>query len=352
MFDILLFILVLSVIILVHELGHFICAKFFGVYVIEFSLGFGPTLLKYQGKETKYSLRIIPFGGFVSMLGEENQESIAGVDVTRYLTGINRFKRIIIMLGGIIMNFALALVLLIGVSIANPIEVISPEATIRVVVENSPAALAGLQAGDEIVKLESVNGDVVEPSDFYDITRFLSLYSDNDTIIFTVDRANERLEIPITPQLIETDNKYFFGISNPDVTYRNLSFSESINAGVNVFVDSFKDIFLVFGMLFSGRGLENLSGPIGIYQVTSQAASYGVATFLQFIALISLNVGIFNALPIPIFDGGRVVILTIEAIINKPLSEKVINAAMMASVVLIIALLVFTTFNDLSRIFS
>ena len=351
-----LFILLLSLIIVVHEFGHLIAAKIFGVYCPEFSMGMGPKLLSYKGKETEYCLRALPIGGFVAMAGDTDNSLETSVDTTnipyeRTLPGIAKWKRAIIMMAGIIMNMVLAIVIVAMVLLYNGSYATSPDTTIARVSENTPAYNAGILAGDKITELEYKDlGISYHPKTFDDIATFMFGHEDEVLTIY-VDRKGESLSFDLTPEYNAETDSYLIGIN-----------SEGLKAvGINIFncwyyaIDYLwyvvRTIFMSLGQLFKGVGLENLSGPVGIYQATEEAVSMGTQSYLLMIAVLSVNVGIVNALPLPILDGGRVIILIIEAIIRRPLSEKAISYLMGASLFLILALFVFATYQDILRIF-
>ncbi|MGB4985332.1 MAG: RIP metalloprotease RseP [Erysipelotrichaceae bacterium] len=345
------FIILIGFLTLVHELGHFIAAKIFGVYCHEFAIGFGPTLFSFKGKETKYALRALPLGGFVSMAGESDEvKNDVVVPVNRTIKGINRFKQIIIMLSGVLMNFIIALLLFISINAINGKVVIPPPAVIDQVLENSPAQAAGMLKGDKILEITFENKKVIKPTDYYDMINKIGAY--NSTMIFTVDRNNEKMDLYVTPRFDEPSNRYLIGITSAKSTIKEISFFEAVNYGFKEFQNSIGNLVHVIGQLFNGYGLDQLSGPIGIFEVTNQFAQSGILPFLSLMAFLSLNLAIFNLLPVPLLDGGRVVITVIEAIIRKPLNEKLVNVLMMASIALVFGLLILSTFNDITRIFG
>ncbi|MEG0239829.1 RIP metalloprotease RseP [Anaerorhabdus sp.] len=348
------FILVLSVIIVIHELGHLIAAKAFGVYCYEFSLGMGPKLFSIQGKETKYSLRLIPIGGYVAMSGEQedDMELYPNIDVpaNRSIKGIARWKRVIVMLAGIAMNFALCWLIITGLLLNSGAYGISPKPIVESVVENGPAEAAGFQSGDLIKKVVLDDGTVIKPKEFDDITIFTQMYTGE--VVYTVERNGELIELPPVKGIQNEQGAYMIGINSPKGEYVEITL---LNAGYYSFdymIDMTKDIFKSLARLVQGNGLDQLSGPVGIYQVTEQTASQGPTSLLLLVALLSLNVGIFNLLPLPILDGGRVVLIVAEIIIGKPLNKKFEIGLMTASMVLLFGLMIFATWQDIVRIFN
>lgn len=347
------FILVLSVIIVIHELGHLLAAKAFGVYCYEFSLGMGPKLFSIQGKETKYTLRLIPIGGYVAMAGEQedDMELYPNIDVprNRSIKGIAHWKRIIVMIAGVVMNFFLCWIIVSGILLNNGAYAISPKPIVDSVVADSPAEIAGIESGDIIKKVVFDDGTVIKPKEFSDLTVFTQMYSGKMT--YTIDRNGELMDFEV--QGVPNDmGLYIVGIGAPtsEVVKINL-----LNAGQYSFdymVSMTQDIFKSLSRLVQGNGLDQLSGPVGIYQVTAQQASQGLPNLLLLIALLSLNVGIFNLLPLPVLDGGRILLVLVEIVIGKPLNKKFEIGIMTASMVLLFGLMIFATWQDILRIFN
>lgn len=343
------FILVLSVIIIIHEFGHLIAAKHFGVYCKEFSIGMGPVLVQKQGKETAWSIRALPIGGFVAMAGEEGEDEDDDLNIPyeRTINGIKPWKQIVVMAAGAIMNILLAWVIFVGLTAYQGVVSVSNGAVISSVVEESAAEKGGLQAGDEIIYVQ--NGEEsIKPESIDDVSEFIQYYKGDTT--FTILRDGEELKLTIMPTYNEEQNVYQLGVY-PQNEIKEISFLEAIPYGTQQMIDSVVLIIESIGKLVQGIGLESLSGPVGIYQVTAQVSQAGLLSIISFIGLLSVNVGIFNLLPIPILDGGRIFIVLIEAIIGRKLSERVQNAIMMAGLFMIVGLMVFATWNDIVRLF-
>lgn len=354
---IILFILLLSVIIIIHEFGHFIAAKLFNVYVQEFSIGMGPKLFSRKGKETEYSLRALPIGGFVAMAGDSSDENIeTQVDTTnipkeRCLDSIHPLKRIIIMAAGIIMNFVLAIFLVSMIYLSFGQISAAPKPIIDQVNEGYPAYDAGLKAGDYITHIEFENGYAISPNDFDELTTFMSTYDGKGEVTFTVNRDGENIELSLTPVYDEESQRYLIGIMTPEREIVNINFFNCFKYGFNYLVNVTKITLVALFGIFRGVGLDNLSGPIGVYQATSQAVEMGALTYINLMAVLSVNIGLMNALPLPILDGGRIVIVLIETIIRRPISKKVQEAIMSASSILLFILVLFVTFKDIIKLF-
>lgn len=351
-----LFVVLLSVIVVIHEFGHLIVAKFFGVYCQEFSVGMGPKLWSKKGKETEYCIRAIPFGGFVAMAGDSDNSLETSVDtseipVERTLPGVAPWKRIAIMLAGIFMNCILALLIMSLIFLHTGAYAVSPDATIAAVSPGSPAEKAGLLAGDRIVKAELENGTSASPKTFNELSIFLDTYDGTGKFYFEVDRNGEILHISVMPEYNEEYDRYLIGISSGQ--YKTVE----VNLGNCVYY-AFDYLAMMFSLIVSsllgllrGVGLNNLSGPVGVYSTTAQAVSLGAVYYFELMALISLNIGIFNALPLPILDGGRVLLTLIEMIIGHPISQKVQNIIMTISVAIVIGLFLLATTQDILRLF-
>lgn len=356
---IILFILMLTAIISIHEFGHFITAKLFGVYVFEYSIGMGKKLFSRKGKETVFSIRLLPIGGYCSMAGDNDNEieanpeidvDIKDIPFNRTLLGIAKWKKIIILLAGVFMNFVLALIITSMIFLSNGKYVQSPKPIINEVYVNYPAANAGILKDDEVIKIELENGYSIKPTTFNDVSTLLSAYESGD-ITFTINRNNEIKEIKVTPIYNEDEGRYIVGITSYEGEIIDINFFNSFKFGFLYLISMAKLIWTTLIGLFRGVGLNNLSGPIGIYNATSEAVSYGFKNYLLLAGILSLNVGIFNLIPIPALDGGRVVLTIIEALIRKPIPKKVESVIMTISVLIFVLIMVFATGNDIFRLF-
>lgn len=344
---ILYFILILSIIIIIHELGHLMTAKYFNVYCEEFSIGMGPAIYKKKFKETTFAIRLLPIGGFVSMAGEEGIED-EGIPFERTIKGIAWWKQIIVMAAGAIMNVLLAWVLFIGITMVQGRVVIPAEPVVQGFTENSAAEAAGFEIGDKILEVSS-GGERVKPDTFNDVTDHLGYHPKEETT-FTVERGSQTLEIKLTPTYNEEEGRYLAGFATTS-QIKEISVLEGFKYGTEKMIDGSTSILQALTKLIRGIGLENLSGPVGIYQITDQVTQNGLLPALSLIALLSLNIGIFNLIPLPVLDGGRIFITLIEKIIGRKLGERVETVIMMIGVVLLIGLMVFATWQDIMRLF-
>ena len=355
--NIILFVLLLSVIVSLHELGHLIAAKIFGVYCKEYSIGMGPKLFSIKGKETEYSLRALPVGGFVAMAGDNDNTLETKVDTTnlppeRTLTGIAKWKRVIIMMAGIMMNMLLAIFIYSMVILNAGTYAVGTAPIVNGVNENSPAMNAGFKAGDIIESVSFENGIKIKPNTYIELISFLNAYDGNGEWTFEVKRAEQSLTIAVTPDYIEESQRYLIGISfaNGAIEFADVNIFNCFKYGFEYAFFILRITWSSLLTIFSGKNLNSLSGPVGIYSTVAEVSEQGLDVYLQLMAAILINVGIVNALPLPVFDGGRVLLLIIEMIIGKPLSEKAENFIMNTSVALLLALVLFVTFNDISKL--
>lgn len=348
------FLLLLSIIICIHELGHLLAAKLFGVYCYEFSFGMGPAIWKKQGKETLYSIRALPIGGFVAMAGESDGDAAyEGVVVPegRRLTEQKTWKRIIILLAGVTMNFLLSFVIFSLVALGNGVYYESPKPVIKQVLENSPAEKAGFLPGDVVKKVAMEDGTSIKPNTFLDMTYFFLEYN-GGTEYYTVERNGQTLTLEVVPEYNAQEQRYLIGIQGGEGTEVKINFLNCWKYGAKEMWTLTKLMFTTIARLLRGKGLEQLSGPVGIYNATDQYVSLGFMAYLLLIAQLSLNVGIFNLLPLPVLDGGQVVITLAEKVMGHALNEKFKLGLMGACWIVLIGLMVFVTWNDISRLFG
>ena len=353
---IILFLLLLSVIAVVHEFGHLVTAKLFGVYCKEFAIGMGPKICSKKYKETEYSLRALPIGGFVSMVGEqEDDPDIQELNLpkNRTLKGIAKWKQVIIMFAGIFMNFVLAwiiyslLILNIGsYSLASKPVIAKIDSTL-------PAYNSGLQVNDIIEKVELSNGLSIKPSNYNELTNFLvSYYHGEGNWTITVNRDNLEYTYDITPTYYQAEDRYIIGITFSDIATKtvDVNFFNCFKYGFIYMCQMLKMVIIALSTIFKGIGLKNMSGPIGVYEIVEETVQYGFDYYIELMALISVNVAAFNAIPVPAFDGGRALLLLIEVIIRRPLSKKFETIILAASWVLIISFMIFVSYNDIIKI--
>ena len=349
------FILILGLIVLVHEFGHFIFAKLFKIHVYEFSIGMGPVVWsnkkqrekrikeKKKVSETTYCIRLIPIGGFVSLAGEGNNDD-KKVKKEALLQSKPVWQRFLVMFFGAGNNFILAILilLLIGFIYGSPdISTVIPK-----VINDSPIYEAGIKDGDKIV---SINGKTTKTLD--DVQLYLTLAGTNETE-FVIEREGEVKTYKVTPLTGDEleEKQYSFGIQFDNTLERG--FIRSIKFAFLKFYSIARQVFITIKELFiGGVSLKQLSGPVGIYTAVDSTKSAGGYGIMMLIALLSVNVGIMNLIPFPAFDGGRIVFLLIEKIKGKPIKTETENLIHNIGFYLLLALLLYVTFNDILRLF-
>ncbi len=339
--------IILSVIIIVHEFGHFIAAKKGGVYIDEFSLGMGPQLLKYKPKksETTYSLRAFPIGGFVSMAEKEDPSNKA-IKKNQVLENKSFGRKLLVLINGILFNCFLAIFLFFvsGLLYGRPVS----EPVINKVVEGMAAEKAGLESGDKILE---VNGVKINTWD--DFLLEASAKKLKDEYIFKIEKSNGDIkEYNLVPEVQEVEGQEVkvFGIQSSGTTYYK-GFKNAVIYAFEGFYTNFKTIFKILGNLFTGEvPVKSLSGPVGIYSLVDSVKSQGLNTLLYLTAYLSINVAIINLIPIPVFDGGRVLILLIEKITRRKSSENLEAILNYVGFALMILLMLYVTFNDIIRL--
>lgn len=347
--SIVLLILILCIIILVHELGHFITAKKAGVYVYEFSLGFGPKLKTFKRKDdpTIYSIRAIPLGGFVSMAGESTTEVVdKKVRVEERLCEKSFWWRLTVLLSGVFNNFVLAIIILFvsGLAYGSP----ETKPIIGTILENGPAYTAGLEKGDTVLK---INGESIETIE--DLSLEIAVLKNKEEITFSVKKADgTQKDIIIKANVIVEDGvkNYHYGFATSAKRYYGLK--ESVTYTVNKFDSMLNSMGKTINYIFSGKvSVKELSGPIGIYSIVDASKSGGFEGILYLIAFLSINVGFINLIPVPVFDGGRALLLIIEKIKGDKLSPKVENVLDLIGFSIMIILMVYVTVNDIFKLF-
>lgn len=340
------FILILGGIVFFHELGHFLFAKKAGVYIYEFSIGMGPQLFKWKSKkdETMYSIRLLPIGGFVQMAGEEinPDENIPKEKRMQSKTWLQRFS---IMIAGIFFNFVLAIVLLFVVGLINGTP--QKETYIGVIDKNSSAYNAGLRENFEILQ---VNGKKASTKDILSLELIANVKKEVE-VKYKDENGNveiAKFKADTVDENGTTNYKYGFSLINQ----KQRGFFSSIKYAFTKTIELIEYMFFVIWYLITGKiSLTNLSGPIGIFTMVGETAKEGLINLVYLMAIISVNVGFINFLPLPAFDGGRILFLIIEKIKGSPVNPKIENIIHTVGLGLLMLLMVFITYNDILRIF-
>ena len=347
--NLLLFIFILGILVFVHEFGHFITAKRSGVYIYEFSIGMGPEIKSFKGKDgVKYSIRALPLGGYVQMAGEiYEDDDTKKIPKEKFMCNRPWYQRLVILTAGVFNNFLLAIILLIvlGLFWGSP----SLEPKVGGVVEGYPAEAAGIKEGDLIL---SVNGSKITS---WDKAQILFLLKDKDnTYEIKVRHSNGKEElIKVKPKVVKDDkgNKTkVFGIQSSGEV--NKGFFAAIKYGFQKFSCTIEQMWITVVNLFSGGlSINALSGPVGIYTVVGESRKAGIYSVLYLIAYLSINLGLMNILPIPALDGGHVLFLLIEKIRGKKIDAKIENTATLIFFALLIALMIYVSIHDILRFF-
>lgn len=323
-------ILVFGIVIAIHEFGHFIVAKLAGVKVHEFALGMGPKLIQIKKGETEYTLRLLPIGGYVKMEGEDEESS----DVRSFGKQPGWIK-IAIVTAGAFMNFVLAIVVFTIYSYG----VGTPTNVIENAIVDLPASEAGIVKGDKIISIN--NQDI---GSWQDVTEEIGKSSENIDIV--IERENEEKVFKITPIKDKEENRLIVGIE----PRFEKSFTTAIKGGFENFILAVKMMFDFIAQLFQGNVNKNdVSGPIGIVYAVGTVSKEGILPILFFTGLISINLGVFNLLPIPALDGSRVVFLIIELLRGKPVDPNKEGLIHMVGFVLLILLMIVVAYNDIIK---
>jgi len=363
--SIIIFLIALAVLILVHEFGHFITAKKSGVRVDEFGIGFPPKLFGKKYGETEYTFNLIPFGGFVKIFGENpDEESLHGPDKKRSFVYQPKWRQAMIIFAGVFFNFIFAWALIsIGFMSGMPMPVSSAPSGIevkdaRVVVtgveEGTPAKVAGISSGDALLSF-STSRETLESVSIENVQAFIARHGGEDIDVVYM-RGGETIVTQVIPRSGIFSDVPAIGISMDEIGIVSLLPHRAIWEGGKMSVNLTVAIAVAFGGLivdvFQGEAeLSNLTGPIGIIGLVGDAAGFGFAYLLGFIAFISLNLAVLNLLPIPALDGGRLFFLAIETVKGSPLSPRFVNTAHMVGFIVLILLMVVVTYHDIIRLF-
>ncbi|MDR3274883.1 MAG: M50 family metallopeptidase [Endomicrobium sp.] len=324
----------------IHELGHFFAAKMCKVKILTFAFGFGPDFIKYTYKGTKYCLKAIPFGGFVSMAGENPQEA-CGLE-GEYLS-LKWYKKIWIAFAGPFSNYILAVFVFAFVFNIWGVSMISTDSSLGAVIENYPAALAGLKPGD---KIKSIDG--IEVNTWSDLSANLKDKANKQTF-FVINRGSYSFELSILVAKNLVTETGAIGIS-PAIIKTEAGFFKSLYLGIKTsIVQTVMTVVYLADKIISFEK-PDIAGPIGVIQIMANAAKDGMQNYLKLIAIISVALGLFNLLPIPMVDGGMIVLFFIEGLIRKQIKAKFVQIYNTMGLIFIIAIFLFATYSDLIRL--
>jgi regulator of sigma E protease len=343
-------IILLGVLIFVHEIGHFLVAKWAGVGVLKFSLGFGPKLIGKKIGETEYRISLIPLGGYVKLLGESESEEFSEEDEKRSFLKQPVSKRMAIVAAGPFFNFLFAILIF---TIVNIIGIPTLTTQIGAVQEGSSAYEAGIKEGDVIIAIDSK-----EISKWENLAEIIGQSMGNN-LKFTIKRGNEQYDIPMTPRLLKTKNlfgedieSYKIGVSpSSRVTIEKMNpfvaFWTSIKQTWFISKLTVMSIVKIFEGVISPK---TLGGPILIAQMAGAQVKEGIVPFILFMALLSINLAVLNLLPIPILDGGHIFFYLIEIITRKEINIKWREMAQQIGFVLLVMLMIFVFIMDIERL--
>lgn len=347
-------VVLLSILVIVHEFGHFIVAKKAGILVEEFSVGMGPKLISRQFGETLYSIRLFPLGGFCRMLGEDEDNYDE-----RSFQAKSVWKRMAVVVAGPFMNFILTIIFVFILAATSFI--VQP--VIHSLNENFPAKNVGIQVGDRITKIDGKTIGVYEDLDL------VMQQSDGSPMEIEVKRNGQKLSFQITPVYSEENGRYLIGFTptllngmfaKPVENYAKASFITTAKYSYDTLVFYLRHMAEGFGKLFTLQvSKEEIAGPIGIFQVVGEGYQEGlkysvmaaVQNLMNLGAILSVNLGLLNLFPVPALDGGRLLFLIIEAIRRKPINPEFEGKVNFTGFMLLMLFMLFIAFNDVSKIF-
>ena len=360
--SVILFIVILVVLIVGHEFGHFIVAKLSGMRVPEFGLGFPPKLWGKKIGDTEYTINALPFGGFVKIVGEDANEHSS--DPAAF-SNRPKILQAATLVAGPFSNIALAflfssIAFMAGVpaaleNSANAEHLENPRVLIVEVLSKSPAGEAGLKAGDRVISI-STDGTVHQITAPEEIALLVGVQTSPVTV--AVERGSEQLSFDITPKsglVPEEPERAAIGVASALVGTLRLPFFEAVARGFTDTVENAQKVFFGLIALIASAAtwsadVSNISGPVGIASLAGDAFSFGLGSVFAFAAIISINLGILNLLPFPALDGGRLLFVVIETVIRKPIHHTVANTLNLVGFALLILLMLAVTAQDIVRL--
>jgi regulator of sigma E protease len=345
------FVVVLGVLVFVHELGHYLAARWRGVRVEAFSIGFGQALASWTDSHgTVWKLAWLPLGGYVKLHGQERPQDVAEDVRARWIPGEtfhdkSVLSRAIVVAAGPIANFVLAMVLFAGLFIALGTPITLP--VVGAVLPDSAASRAGLMVNDRIV---SISGQPIHT--FEDLQHAITVHP-AEKLAMTVQRDGTERQISVTTDSRESGGHQvgLLGVRGGAVEYQHVSVPAAIWGGVTQTWTITSETFSGLAQMISGsRGTDELGGPLRIAQLSGQVAQLGIASLISFIAVLSVNLGLINLFPIPILDGGHLLFYFAEALRGRPLPQRAQEYGFRAGLAFLACLFVFATWNDLTHL--
>jgi regulator of sigma E protease len=345
------FVVIISAIVFVHELGHYLIARLNGVRIEVFSIGFGPELRGWTDRTgTRWKLSLLPLGGYVKMLGEQ-ADGATGITPHDSHAAKSVRQRAAVAVAGPAANFVFAVIVLAILFATSGQRITPPEVT--AVVEGSSAEAAGFMPGDTIVRIDGAAIDRFE-----DIQRIVRA-SAGESLSVAVTRAGAEVVLTVTPRLVEREDRFgnvhkvgALGISHTgSVVFQRLDPVAAVGAAMGeTWSIAWSTLEAVGQMIAGTRGTEELGGPLRIAQLSGQVAEDGLVTMIWFMALLSINLGLINLFPIPMLDGGHLAFYAIEALRGRPLGERAQEFGLRLGLALVVGLMVLATWNDLIHV--
>ena len=364
LFSILAFVLVIGPLVFLHELGHYLAGRWFGVKAEVFSIGFGPEIVGFYDRYgTRWKISAVPLGGYVKFFGDENaasvpdREAAAGMsEAEKKVSFIHKpvGPRAAVVVAGPVANFVLAIVIFAGIFMTVGKQ--STSARVDAVQPASAAQAAGFMPGDLVVAIDGTKID-----DFSDMQRIVSV-SAGETLNIEVERGGVRVTLKATPQLRELKDNFgnkhrlgVLGISRSmapgDIKTQKMGPVQAVAEGVRETWFVVDRTLSYIGGVFAGReAADQLGGPIRIAQVSGEVASVGFVALIRLTAVLSISIGLLNLFPIPLLDGGHLLFYAIEAIRGRPLSERAQEVGFRIGLAIVVMLMIFATFNDILRL--
>lgn len=353
MLTLLVFILILSVLVFVHEFGHFIVAKKSGIKVEEFGFGLPPRVFGVKRGETVYSINALPIGGFVRLAGEELPSGKAEVKQREFWSKPKRI-RFAVAIAGVVMNFLLAIIVFGAIYTKVGIPTSADKVILGGVAPSSPAAQAGLKAGDVVVAAggEKIDGNAQK---FVEVTQKFS----GRSMAVEVLRDSQDLKVEVTPRQNPPQGEGPLGVELSNVEMKFYPFWQMPFRGI---IEGVKTAFIwitliggglitmIWNLTTTGAVPKDIAGPVGIYQITGAVAQGGILNVLQFLGILSINLAVINILPFPALDGGRLLFILIEAVSRRRVRANIENLVHQIGMMLLLLLLALLTYNDILRI--
>ncbi|OGG09923.1 RIP metalloprotease RseP [Candidatus Gottesmanbacteria bacterium RBG_16_43_7] len=352
------FIVVLSILVLIHELGHFLTARAIGVEVEEFGLGLPPRIASRKIGRTLYSLNVLPIGGFVKLRGEDEAEDLKkpGSNLKAYFWARSKKERSLILTAGVFMNFLLAVVITTGFLIKG-VRVPGGKVYIEHVVQGAPADIAGLRVGDRIVRVEKVKNNNTKTFEMKTSTELIDIVSQSkgQSISLIVQRSGRTFTADLIPRRDYPPDQGPTGVQITDLEFKKYPIYQAPLAAVQVNLERAAVMFkgigrILFDLITLRSQSADVAGPIGIARITGQAARFGLASLLDFISILSLNLAVLNILPFPALDGGRLLFIFVEKIFGRRVRPAFEKQTHQIGMLILLFLVLLISINDIMRI--